>query len=46
MICFCLRAVPVGAVSYSDIKGHTYKRDVQFCYDLKLPESFIPENQG
>lgn len=38
-------AVPVGAVSYVDIDGYRYKRDVLFCYDLKLPESFIPENQ-
>ncbi|XVF34788.1 hypothetical protein REPUB_Repub18cG0088700 [Reevesia pubescens] len=39
------RAIPVGAVSYSDIDGHRYKRDVLFCYDLKLPEGFIPNNQ-
>ncbi|XP_038879265.1 nudix hydrolase 20, chloroplastic-like isoform X3 [Benincasa hispida] len=38
-------AIPVGAISYTDIKGYGYKRDVQFCYDLKLPEDFIPENQ-
>ncbi|XP_031737766.1 nudix hydrolase 20, chloroplastic isoform X2 [Cucumis sativus] len=38
-------AIPVGAISYTDIKGYGYKRDVQFCYDLKLPESFVPENQ-
>jgi hypothetical protein len=36
----------VGAVSYMDIDGYRYKRDVLFCYDLKLPESFRPENQG
>ncbi|KAM7275020.1 hypothetical protein ACFE04_016886 [Oxalis oulophora] len=39
------RAVPVGAVSYIDINGHSYKRDVLFCYDLHLPEEFVPENQ-
>ncbi|XP_034699457.1 nudix hydrolase 20, chloroplastic-like isoform X2 [Vitis riparia] len=38
-------AVPVGAVSYGDIDGYRYKRDVLFCYDLKLPEDFIPRNQ-
>ncbi|KAG2718558.1 hypothetical protein I3760_03G225600 [Carya illinoinensis] len=38
-------AIPVGAVSYMDIDGYRYKRDVLFCYDLKLPESFRPENQ-
>lgn len=40
------RAIPVGAVSYMDINGHRFKRDVLFCYDLKLPEDFIPINQG
>ncbi|KAJ9548922.1 hypothetical protein OSB04_021465 [Centaurea solstitialis] len=39
------RAIPVGAVSYMDIDGYRFKRDVLFCYDLKLPESFIPVNQ-
>ncbi|XP_043723396.1 nudix hydrolase 20, chloroplastic-like isoform X4 [Telopea speciosissima] len=38
-------AVPVGAVSYMDIDGYRYKRDVLFCYDLKLPDGFIPKNQ-
>ncbi|XP_038698447.1 nudix hydrolase 20, chloroplastic-like [Tripterygium wilfordii] len=38
-------AMPVGAVSYRDIDGHRYKRDVLFCYDLKLPEGFMPNNQ-
>ncbi|KAL9443485.1 hypothetical protein AB3S75_016780 [Citrus x aurantiifolia] len=39
------RARPVGAVSYMDINGFSYKRDVLFCYDLKLPEDFVPKNQ-
>ncbi|XP_022037558.1 nudix hydrolase 20, chloroplastic isoform X2 [Helianthus annuus] len=39
------RAIPVGVVSYMDIDGYRFKRDVLFCYDLKLPESFIPHNQ-
>ncbi|XP_028804955.1 nudix hydrolase 20, chloroplastic-like isoform X1 [Neltuma alba] len=38
-------AIPVGAVSYVDIDGCRYKRDVLFCYDLKLPESFEPTNE-
>lgn len=38
-------AIPVGAISYMDIDGYRYKRDVLFCYDLKLPESFIPKNE-
>lgn len=44
--CFSHRAIPVGAVSYMDIDGYRYKRDVLFCYDLKLPESFVPKNEG
>ncbi|CAK9152737.1 unnamed protein product [Ilex paraguariensis] len=39
-------AIPVGAVSYMDIDGYRFKRDVLFCYDLKLPEDFTPKNQG
>ncbi|KAG5009368.1 hypothetical protein JHK87_017883 [Glycine soja] len=39
------KAIPVGAISYLDIDGHRYKRDVEFCYDLKLPKSFLPKNE-
>ncbi|KAI4312278.1 hypothetical protein MLD38_037104 [Melastoma candidum] len=39
------RAIPVGAVSYCDIEGYRFKRDVLFCYDLELPQSFEPINQ-
>lgn len=35
-------AVPVGAVSYTSIKGAGLGRDVLFCYDLELPEDFQP----
>ncbi|KAM7512789.1 hypothetical protein LguiB_011664 [Lonicera macranthoides] len=38
-------AIPVGVVSYMDIDGYRYKRDVLFCYDLKLPQDFTPKNQ-
>ncbi|KAL6655764.1 hypothetical protein ACP70R_006590 [Stipagrostis hirtigluma subsp. patula] len=38
-------ATSVGAVSYMDIEGFRYKRDVLFCYDLKLPADFIPNNE-
>ncbi|KAK6945012.1 hypothetical protein RJ641_026114 [Dillenia turbinata] len=31
---------------YMDIEDHRFKRDVLFCYDLKLPEGFVPKNQG
>ncbi|XP_051149344.1 nudix hydrolase 20, chloroplastic-like [Andrographis paniculata] len=39
------KATAAGAISYSDIDGHRFKRDVLFCYDLKLPEDFIPFNE-
>ncbi|KAJ0243868.1 Nudix hydrolase 20 [Hirschfeldia incana] len=39
------RAIPVGAVSYMDINQYSFKRDVLFCYDLKLSEDFVPINQ-
>ncbi|KAL9258744.1 Nudix hydrolase 20, chloroplastic-like protein [Drosera capensis] len=39
------RAKPVGAISYMDIDGRRFKRDVLFCYDLKLPVDFVPYNQ-
>ncbi|KAK4345871.1 hypothetical protein RND71_036047 [Anisodus tanguticus] len=39
------KAIPVGAVSYIDIEGYRMKRDVLFCYDLKLPDGFIPHNE-
>ncbi|KAF0913476.1 hypothetical protein E2562_022368 [Oryza meyeriana var. granulata] len=38
-------ATSIGAVSYMDIKGFRYKRDVLFCYDLKLPADFVPNNE-
>ena len=40
------KAVPVGAVSYTSLQsGARLKRDVLFCYDLELPESFTPVPQ-
>ncbi|KAJ6834334.1 nudix hydrolase 20, chloroplastic-like [Iris pallida] len=39
------RAISVGAVSYMDIEGYRYKRDVLFCYDLELPVDFNPKNE-
>ncbi|WVZ64528.1 hypothetical protein U9M48_014029 [Paspalum notatum var. saurae] len=38
-------AISVGAISYMDIEGFRYKRDVLFCYDLKLPDDFVPNNE-
>ncbi|CAK7334890.1 unnamed protein product [Dovyalis caffra] len=40
------QAISVGAVSYVDVDGYRYKRDVLFCYDLELPDGFIPNNRG
>ncbi|XP_020522882.1 nudix hydrolase 20, chloroplastic isoform X3 [Amborella trichopoda] len=37
--------VPAGAVSYMEIDGLRYKRDVLFCFDLQLPDGFIPANE-
>ncbi|KAL3535779.1 hypothetical protein ACH5RR_004240 [Cinchona calisaya] len=39
------KAISVGAISYMDIEGQRFKRDILFCYDLKLPEDFIPRNE-
>ena len=36
------KAVPVGAVSYCSEYSYGLKRDVLFCYDLKLPDEFVP----
>ena len=39
------RAQSVGAVSYSSEQAEGLKRDVLFCYDLELPDSFEPQPQ-
>ncbi len=36
------KAVPVGAVSYCSEYSYGLKRDVLFCYDLRLPDAFVP----
>jgi isopentenyldiphosphate isomerase len=38
------RARPVGAVSYCAQSEEGLKPDTQFCYDLRLPPGFVPEN--
>ena len=38
------RARPVGAVSYCAQSIEGLKPDTQFCYDLRLPPGFVPEN--
>lgn len=37
------RAKPVGAVSYTSLQPAGLKRDVLFCFDLKLPVDFVPQ---
>ena len=36
-------AVPVGTVTYLAESKHGIKPDTLFCYDIELPEDFIPE---
>ena len=36
-------AVPAGAVSYCSEQAEGLKRDVLFCYDLELPQDFVPK---
>jgi isopentenyldiphosphate isomerase len=36
------QAVPVGAVSYCRDSEHGLKPDVMYCYDLELPDGFVP----
>lgn len=38
------RAVPVGAITYCMEAPDGLKSDVQFCYDLELPQDFVPRN--
>ncbi len=38
------KAVAVGCITYTLEAADGLKPDVQFCYDLELPEGFIPTN--
>ena len=38
------QAVPVSAVSYSRVAKRGLRRDVLYCYDLQLPDDFVPCN--
>ncbi len=38
------RAVPVGAITYCFEGEHGLKPDTLFCYDLEVPEDFVPVN--
>lgn len=39
------RAVPVSAITYCLEGEGGLKPNVQFCYDLELPDSFVPHNR-
>lgn len=36
------RAIPVGAVTYCRDSQRGLKPDVMYCYDLELPDDFVP----
>ena len=38
------QAIPVGLVDYNLQLGEKLSRDILFNYDVKLPESFVPDN--
>ncbi len=38
------QAVPVSAVTYNRVAKRGYRPDVLYCYDLELPENFVPHN--
>jgi isopentenyldiphosphate isomerase len=38
------RAVPVGLISYCAEVPEGLQPDVEFCFDLELPEDFVPSN--
>lgn len=38
-------AIPVGTVTYCFESDNGLKPDTLFCYDLKVPEDFAPQNQ-
>ncbi|MCB1803119.1 MAG: DUF4743 domain-containing protein [Gammaproteobacteria bacterium] len=37
-------AVAVGALSYNRVAKRGLRRDVLYCYDLELPDDFVPRN--
>jgi len=38
------KAVPVGVVSYCRVAPRGLRRDLLYCYDLELPNNFVPHN--
>lgn len=39
-----LNARPVGAITYNGLSPRGYKPDTLYCYDIELPEEFMPVN--
>ncbi|QIK38163.1 DUF4743 domain-containing protein [Caldichromatium japonicum] len=39
------RAIPVGAITYCRDSETGFKPDVMYCYDLELPQGFVPSCQ-
>ncbi len=39
------RAISVGAISYILANDGGLKRDTLFCFDLELPDDFVPRNR-
>jgi 8-oxo-dGTP pyrophosphatase MutT (NUDIX family) len=37
-------AVPVGAISYNRVTDRGFRPDVLYCYDMALPDDFVPRN--
>lgn len=38
------KAVAVGVVSYNRVAERGFRRDLLYCYDLELPDDFVPVN--
>jgi len=41
---YARQAIPVGLVTYTRVTEHGLRPDVLYCYDLELPEDFVPRN--
>ena len=38
------QARPVGALSYNRVAERGFRPDVLYCYDIELPDNFVPKN--
>ena len=39
---FRSQSIATGTISYRHTDGRGLKRDILYCYDLELPDSFVP----